>query len=121
VAHVHLSNGSAIAVRSAGTLAATRGAQVHLVESYWPLLSDRDEAEARLESAAAGLRATGIDVIIHLRGGDVVDAIIDVAEECAATLIVVDPNASTAVMPWRPYSMTDRVCARAPCDVLIAR
>jgi RimJ/RimL family protein N-acetyltransferase len=121
VAHVHVSNGSGVAVRVAGALAAARGARVHLVESYWPLVSDREEAEGRLESAAADLHATGINATVHLRSGDVVDAIIDVAEECAATLIVVDPNASNAVMPWRPDSMTDRICARAPCDVLIAR
>jgi RimJ/RimL family protein N-acetyltransferase/nucleotide-binding universal stress UspA family protein len=121
VAHVHTSEAAAPALQSARALAAVRGAHVHLVESCWPLISDREEAEGRLESAAAGLRADGLEVSLHLRSGDAVDAIIDVAEESAAALIVLDPRASSAVMPWRPYSMTDRVCARAPCDVLIAR
>jgi RimJ/RimL family protein N-acetyltransferase len=121
VAHVNSSDAGAPAVQTAGALAAARGAHVHLVESCWPLLSDRQEAEGRLESAAAGLRADGLEVSLHLRSGDAVDAIIDVAEENAVALIVVDPHASSAVTPWRPYSMTDRVCARAPCDVLIAR
>jgi RimJ/RimL family protein N-acetyltransferase len=121
VAHVHAIDGHAVAVRAAGGLASGRGAHVHLVESYWPLVSGREQAAGRLNAAAADLRADGIDVSLHLRGGDVVDALIDVAEESSARLIVVDPGASSAVMPWRPYSMTDRICARAPCDVLIAR
>lgn len=123
VAHAHPTDGgaAATAVRAAGALASARGAHVHLVESYWPLLSDREEAEGHLDGAAADLRAAGLEVTTHLVSGDVVDAIIDVAEECSAALIVLDPRASSAVVPWRPYSMTDRVCALAPCDVLVAR
>jgi nucleotide-binding universal stress UspA family protein len=118
---MHTSDGVALAVQCAGALAGARGAHVHLVESFWPMVSDREECEERLTSVADGLRGDGLEVSVHLRGGDAVDAIIDVAEETAAALIVVDPRASSAVMPWRPYSMVDRVCARAPCDVLIAR
>jgi ribosomal protein S18 acetylase RimI-like enzyme len=123
VAHAHPTDGGApaAAVLAAGALASARGACVHLVESYWPLLSDRQEAEGHLDVAAAELRSGGVEATTHLVSGDVVDAIIDVAEECSATLIVVEPRTSIAVVPWRPYSMTDRVCARAPCDVLIAR
>jgi RimJ/RimL family protein N-acetyltransferase len=121
VAHVHTDDGDGAAIRTARGLASTVGTEVHLVESYWPLVSGREEAEGRLNRAAADLRADGVAVSAHLRSGDVVDAIIDVAEETAARLIVVDPRASTAVLPWRPHSMTDRICARAPCDVLIAR
>ena len=121
VAHVNSGDARAPAVQTAAVLASVRGAHVHLVESCWPMLSDREQAEGRLESAAAGLRADGLEVSLHLHSGDAVDAIIDVAEENAAALIVLDPRASSAVVPWRPYSMTDRVCARAPCDVLIAR
>jgi RimJ/RimL family protein N-acetyltransferase len=121
VAHVHTDDPSAAAVRTARGLAAAGGAHLHLVESYWPLVSGREEAEGRLDRTAADLRADGVEVTAHLHSGDAVDAIIDVAEESAARLIVVDPVASTAVVPWRPHSMTDRICARAPCDVLIAR
>ena len=54
-------------------------------------------------------------------GGDTVDAVIDVAERHDAALIVIDPRATSAVTPWRAYSLPARVCARAPCDVLLAR
>jgi nucleotide-binding universal stress UspA family protein len=54
-------------------------------------------------------------------GGDTVDAVIDLAEQTDAALIVIDPRAASAVTPWRAYSLPARVCARAPCDVLLAR
>ncbi|MBV9196216.1 MAG: GNAT family N-acetyltransferase [Solirubrobacterales bacterium] len=121
VAHAFAADSSAPAVRAAGALASARRAHVHLVESYWPRLSDRDSAEGRLASAAADLRAEGLEVTVHLRGGDLIDALIDVAEDSAASLIVVDPRAASAVMPWRPRLLSDGICARAPCDVLLAR
>jgi nucleotide-binding universal stress UspA family protein len=62
-----------------------------------------------------------LDVTAHLIGGDTVDAVIDVAEETDAALIVIDPRAASVLTPWRAYSLPARVCARAPCDVLIAR
>lgn len=121
VAHAHVSNGHALAIDAAAALAAARDAHVHLVESYWPLLSDREEAEARLQKATAELQARGLEATPHLCSGDTVDAIIDVAEDERAALIVADPRASSVGLAWRPYSMTDRLCARAPCDVLLVR
>ncbi|MGH2886199.1 MAG: universal stress protein, partial [Solirubrobacteraceae bacterium] len=84
-------------------------------------LSDRSEADRRLAAAADELRRQGVDVTAHLVGGDTVDAVVDVAAETDAALIVIDPRATSAVTPWRAYSLPARVCARAPCDVLIAR
>ena len=109
------------ALAVAAGLASARHAHVHLVESYWPVLSDRSEADKRLSAAAASLRRRGIAVTAHLLGGDAVDAVIDVAEETDAALIVIDPRAVSPVTPWHAYSLPARVCARAPCDVLIAR
>ena len=100
---------------------AARHAHVHLVESYWPVLSDRSDADKRLSAAADSLRGQGIAVTVHLVGGDTVDAVIDVAEQTDAALIVIDPRAASLVTPWRAYALPARVCARAPCDVLIAR
>jgi len=58
-----------------------------------------------------------------LTRGDTVDAMIDVAEQADAALIVIDPRAAkpARVTPWRAYALPARMCARAPCDVLIAR
>jgi GNAT superfamily N-acetyltransferase len=120
VAHAYDGDGAPALTVAAG-LAAARHAHVHLVESYWPMLSDRAEADRRLSAAADELRRQGIGVTVHLRGGDTVDAVIDVAAQTDAGLIVIDPRAASALTPWRAYSLPERICARAPCDVLIAR
>jgi RimJ/RimL family protein N-acetyltransferase/nucleotide-binding universal stress UspA family protein len=121
VAHAHSADGTAPAVSVAGDLAAVRDAHVHLVGTYWPVVSDRAEIDRRLSAAAEDLRARGVAVSTHLIGGDTVDAVIDVAEQTEAALIVIDPRAASAVTPWRAYSLPARVCARAPCDVLLAK
>jgi RimJ/RimL family protein N-acetyltransferase/nucleotide-binding universal stress UspA family protein len=121
VAHVYESDGQTRALEVAAGLAAARDAHVHLVESYWPVLSDREQVDRRLSAATAEVRRRGVDVTAHLIGGDTVDAVIDVAEQTDAALIVIDARAASAVTPWRAYSFPDRMCARAPCDVLIAR
>ena len=121
VAHAYAADGEATALSVAATLAGSRGAHIHLVETYWPVLSDRRELDHRLASAAEDLRRRGIDATPHLVAGDTADAIVDIAEETRAALIVIDPRAVSPLTPWRAYSLPARVCARAPCDVLIAR
>ncbi|HKO29424.1 MAG TPA: GNAT family N-acetyltransferase [Solirubrobacteraceae bacterium] len=121
VAHAHSADGTAPAIRLAADLAAARDAHLHLVESYWPVVSDRAEIDRRLTVSADDLREQGLNVTTHVIGGDTVDAVIDVAERSDAALIVIDPRAASAVTPWRAYSLPARVCARAPCDVLLAR
>jgi nucleotide-binding universal stress UspA family protein len=85
------------------------------------MLSNREEVDRRLQDAAGEIRRRGVGVTAHLMGGDTVDALIDVAEQTDAALIVIDPRAASTVTPWRAYSLPVRMCARAPCDVLIAR
>jgi len=121
VAHAFVSGDDAPALSVAAGLAAARRAHVHLVDSYWPVLSNRAEVSERLAAAADDLRRRGIVVTVHLVGGDTVDAVIDLAEETEAALIVIDPRAASPMTPWRAHSLPARVCARAPCDVLIAR
>jgi RimJ/RimL family protein N-acetyltransferase/nucleotide-binding universal stress UspA family protein len=121
VAHAYEADGQAPALDVAAGLAATRDAHVHLVDSYWPVITDRAEADRRLSGAADAMRRRGVEVTAHLIGGDTVDAVIDVAEQTNAALIVIDARAANVVTPWRAYALPDRMCARAPCDVLIAR
>jgi RimJ/RimL family protein N-acetyltransferase len=121
VAHAHSVEGSAPAISIAAGLAAARNARLHLVETYWPVVSNREEIDHQLGAAADDLRDQGLEVSTHLVGGDTVDAVIDVAEQTDAALIVIDSRATSAVTPWRAYSLPARVCARAPCDVLLAR
>ena len=122
VVHVQERESSREAVlRVAAALAKPRSAHLHLVGSYRPVLEDRDSVGQLLEAAAGELRAQGLETTIHLRGGDPVDAIIDVAQQERTTLIVTEPSATGVLMPWRLQSLPDRVCARAPCEVLVAR
>jgi RimJ/RimL family protein N-acetyltransferase/nucleotide-binding universal stress UspA family protein len=121
VVHAFRSDGTAPALDIAADLAARHGAGLHLVESYWPLPWAREEMSRELTGEADGLRRRGIDVTHHLLAAETVDAVIDVAEQTRAGLIVIDPRAASPVMPWRAYSLPARLCARAPCDVLIAR
>jgi RimJ/RimL family protein N-acetyltransferase len=121
VAHAYSADGSAPVVSVAAGLGAARDAHVHLVETYWPLVSDREDIEQRLGAVADELRERGVEVTTHVIGGDTVDAVLDVAEQHDAALIVIDPRATSAVTPWRAYTLASRVCARAPCDVLLAR
>ena len=121
VAHAYAAGGESPALNVAEGLAGARQAHVHLVETYWPVVSDRGELDHRLAAAAAELRRRGLQATAHVIAGDTADAIIDVAEETRARLIVIDPRATSPLTPWRAYSLPARVCARAPCDVLIAR
>jgi RimJ/RimL family protein N-acetyltransferase/nucleotide-binding universal stress UspA family protein len=121
VAHAYSAEGSAPVLSVAAGLAVARDAHVHLVETYWPLVSDRKDVEQRLGAVADELRGRGLEVSTHVIGGDTVDAVVDVAEQHDAALIVIDPRATSAVTPWRAYTLASRVCARAPCDVLLAR
>ena len=121
VAHAYSADGRAPVLSVAAGLAAARDAHVHLVETYLPLVSDRKDIEQRLSAVADGLRERGVEVSTHVIGGDTVDAVVDVAEQHDAALIVIDPRATSAVTPWRAYTLASRVCARAPCDVLLAR
>ncbi|MGN6869878.1 MAG: GNAT family N-acetyltransferase, partial [Solirubrobacteraceae bacterium] len=121
VAHAHTADGTAPAISVAADLAAGRDAHLHLVESYWPVVSDRTEVDRRLAGAADELRERGIGVSTHLIGGDTVDAVIDVAERNDAALIVIDPRAASAITPWGAGSQPPRGCGRAPGDRGVAR
>jgi RimJ/RimL family protein N-acetyltransferase len=108
-------------LRVAAGLAKPRSAHVHLVGSYYPVLENREQLQQQLDEAERELQSDGVQTTTHLHGGDPVDAIIDVAQEQRASLIVIEPSASGVLMPWRLQSLPDRVCARAPCEVLVAR
>jgi hypothetical protein len=94
VAHAFRSDGQAPGLDIAADLAAARRARLHLVGSYWPLPA-RGDVSRDLTAEADDLRRRGIDVNAHLVGGETVDAVIDVAQQTQAGLIVVDPRAAS--------------------------
>jgi nucleotide-binding universal stress UspA family protein len=128
------------AVRQAADLARAVGAKLELVSAYEPVpaqrLSDerrqapedlqwainpREDVDATLEAAAAVAREAGVEVNVYARQGDPADAILDVAEEREADLIVVGNKGMTGAKRFLLGSVPNKVSHHAPCSVLIIR
>jgi nucleotide-binding universal stress UspA family protein len=128
------------AVRQAVELAARVGAQVEIVSAYEPVPDPRLRAEAHpaprdvqwavnlredidttLAEAADAARAAGVAARTYARQGDPADAILDVAEERGADLVVVGNKGMTGARRFLLGSVPNRVSHHAPCSVLIIR
>ena len=128
------------AVRQASELAQKMGARVHLVSAYEPvpegrlreerqqvpgdlqwMVNPREDVSATLAEAAKDLEAQGVQVETHAREGDPADAILDVAEEQGADLIVVGNKGMTGAKRFLLGSVPNRVSHHAPCAVMIIR
>jgi nucleotide-binding universal stress UspA family protein len=128
------------AVRQAVDLARTVGAELELVSAYEPVpaqrlreerrdapedlqwaITPREDVDATLEAAAAVARDAGVDVTVYPRQGDPADAILDVAEERDADLIVVGNKGMTGAKRFLLGSVPNKVSHHAPCSVLIIR
>ena len=96
------------AVREALGLAAAIGASIELVSAYAP--GSREDLEGTLREAAAEVAHAGVAVRTHHREGDAADAILDVAEELDADLIVVGSKG----MPAPSASCSARCPTRSP-------
>jgi nucleotide-binding universal stress UspA family protein/RimJ/RimL family protein N-acetyltransferase len=107
------------ALRAAGDLARLSGATVHVVAAHRMMLDDRTELDSLLRETADGLRAGGVRVDVHLRRGDAADALMDVAAEQEARLIVVGPRSIGGGL--LQSSVADDIAHRAPCNVLLFR
>jgi nucleotide-binding universal stress UspA family protein len=134
------SDTAAEAVRQAAELAKVHSARLHIVTAYQPVLtatteaarrelpeelqwmvSPGERADALLRDAVARLRDSGVEVEPHSRTGDPANAIIDVAEEQGADLIVVGNKGMSGVARFLLGSVPSKVAHHAPCDVLIVR
>ncbi len=67
------------------------------------------------------MREAGIEVETFAREGDPADAILDVAEEHDADLIVVGNKGMTGARRFLLGSVPNKVSHHAPCSVLIIR
>ena len=72
---------------------------------------------ARREAAGAGVA----EVETFARQGDAADAILDVAEEQRADLIVVGNKGMTGAKRFLLGSVPNKISHHAPCSVLIVR
>lgn len=128
------------AVRQAVDMAKVVGARLELVSAYAPVpeqrlreerrdapedvqwaINPRQEVEAHLTDAAEEARKAGVDVSTHARQGDPADAILDVAEEKNADLVIVGNKGMTGAKRFLLGSVPNKVSHHAPCSVLIIR
>ena len=128
------------AVRQAAELAKAVGASVHLVSAYEPvsnqrlreerqevpadlewMVNPREDVEATLREASGSLDGEGLSVQTYAREGDPADAILDVAEEQGADLIVVGNKGMTGAKRFLLGSVPNKVSHHAPCSVMIIR
>ena len=128
------------AVRQATELAKAVGARLHLVSAYEPvsgqrlreerqdvpddlqwMVNPREDVEAALKAGAKSLQGDGVAVETLARQGDPADAILDVAEEKHADLIVVGNKGMTGAKRFLLGSVPNKVSHHAPCSVMIIR
>ena len=128
------------AVRQAAELAKGLRAKVYIVSAYesvpegrlrderlqvpedlqW-MVNPREDVEDTLQVSAAELRGEGLDVETIAREGDPADAILDVAEEKNADLVVVGNRGMTGAKRFLLGSVPNKISHHAPCSVMIIR
>ena len=128
------------AVRQATELASAIGATIHLVSAFEPIgnqrlreervqapedlqwmVHAREDVDATLKDAAEKIKEAGVDVDTFARQGDPADAILDVAEEKNADLIVVGNKGMTGAKRFLLGSVPNKVSHHAPSSVMIIR
>jgi nucleotide-binding universal stress UspA family protein len=131
---------AAEAVKQAVDLAKAVGAKVQLVSAYEPVsnqrireekqqapddvqwsINPREDVDATLDDAAEIAEAAGVSAERFARQGDPADAILDVAEETKADLIIVGNKGMTGARRFLLGSVPNKVSHHAPCSVLIIR
>jgi nucleotide-binding universal stress UspA family protein len=128
------------AVRQAVTLARKLDSRLEIVSAYEPvpagrlreeaqqapedlqwIVNPREDVDATLREAAQTAEAAGVPAETYARQGDPADAILDVAEERGADLIVVGNKGMTGAKRFLLGSVPNKVSHHAPCSVLIIR
>jgi nucleotide-binding universal stress UspA family protein len=101
-------------------LGALLGTALHVVSAYGPFRASTD-AEAILEAVTHSATAQGLQAVTHVRRNDPAEALISVAEEQDADLVVVGDAGMSGGPRFRLGSVPDKVSHHAPCSVLIVR
>ncbi len=131
---------AAEAVRQATELAKAHGAKLHIVSAYEPVpesrlrrerqeapkdveptLNPREDVNAALEEARQQVEDAGIDAQTYPREGEAADAILDVAEENDADLVLVGNKGMTGARRFLLGSVPNKISHHAPCDVWIVK
>lgn len=126
------------AVRQAAELANLSKSELNIVSAYEPVsqsklheestdvpgdvaqvVNPRQVVNVALDNAAALAKKNKVDVQKHPREGDPADAILDVAEEINADLIIVGNKGMTGAKRFLLGSVPNKVSHHAPCSVMI--
>ena len=124
------------AVAEAVRLAKALGAQVHVVSAFEPLRGAKisgapegaakvwhphpdDAVEGILSEATAGVRLAGIEVTPHAIQRDPADALLQVADEVGASMIVVGSKGMHGARRLALGNVPNKVSHHAHCNVLI--
>ncbi len=128
------------AVQHAIRLAKLAGGNLEIVGAYEPIpqsrlreekgevpgdvqyaLGPREDVNVTLEVAQGMAKQEGLDARTYPREGDPADAILDVAEEENADLIIVGNKGMTGAKRFLLGSVPNKVSHHAPCSVMIIR
>ena len=131
---------AAEAVRRAVDLAKLAGAQLSIVSAYAPVskrrvegeqldapadvqyeIGPREDVNLVLDAAAAQARKEGIEVQTHPVEADPAEAILNVAEQTKADLIIVGNKGMTGARRYLLGSVPNNVSHHAPCSLMIVR
>jgi nucleotide-binding universal stress UspA family protein len=131
---------AAEAVRQAIELARATEATLDVVSAFEPVPPDRlreeeqevpgdvahavgprEDVNVVLEGARAEAKQAGVEAHSHPREGDPADAILDVAEEVGADLVVVGNKGMTGARRFLLGSVPNKISHHAPCGVYIVR
>jgi nucleotide-binding universal stress UspA family protein len=128
------------AVKTAIELAKLSKADLDIVSAYEPIpnqrlkeegegisgdvshvVNPREDVQFVLDKAAADAKKAKVKVQTHPREGDPADAILDVAEENGADLVMVGNKGMTGAKRFLLGSVPNKISHHAPCDVWIVR
>jgi nucleotide-binding universal stress UspA family protein len=128
------------AVRTAIELAKLSNAKLEIVSAYEPVpqsrlkdeeqgisgdvayaVNPREDVQLVLDNAAAQAKKAKVDVVTHPREGEPADAILDVAEENDADLVLVGNKGMTGARRFLLGSVPNKISHHAPCDVWIVK
>jgi nucleotide-binding universal stress UspA family protein len=128
------------AVRQATELAKLTGAVLHVVSAYEPVPRDRlreetadvpgdvahsvgprEDVNQVLDGASKTAKSAGVEIQSHPREGEPADALLDVAEDIKADVIVVGNKGMTGAKRFLLGSVPNKVSHHAPCAVWIVR
>jgi nucleotide-binding universal stress UspA family protein len=131
---------AAEAVRQARELAKLAGATLSIVSAYSPIperkvkdqqreapadvqyeIGPREDVNLILDAAAAEARKEGVEAQTHPVEGDPGEAILNIAEETGADLIVVGNKGMTGARRFLLGSVPNNISHHAPCSVMIVR